>query len=76
MEDFRPIRVGAVPGRHRGGLLESWQAYAEWLEQVVGIRTADQTPGDLIQDLPRERRLHALRISARESSVLKRRRRS
>lgn len=29
------MRVAAIPGRHRGGLLESWEAYAAWLEQKV-----------------------------------------
>ncbi len=26
-QDFTPIRVPAIPGRHRGGLATTWEAY-------------------------------------------------
>lgn len=63
MSDFTAVRVGAIPGRHRGGLLESWEDYAAWLEQL----TADS---DGYEALPRPRRLPAKRLAVREARTL------
>lgn len=34
-EEFTNLRASAIPDRHRGGLLTSWQGYAEYLEQLL-----------------------------------------
>ena len=75
MTDELRLRVAAIPGRHRGGWIEGWPAYAEWLEQQVAALQEHQDAHlesidcleSVYRALPRARQRPAQRLCAKES---------